>query len=189
MCVSFFRGFVVAQYLSLAISSPLESIFDPALGLDGTPTYLDSPGIFTAETEGPADPIFFDPGGVEINSNPSIPLFPATDPSEISFGIGLGGAEGGTDFLLVEGDDCGTRERACCLRGDNDCYTAPSSQCTNRPILCCDRVDAVSRAGVNCQPASQAPRQQPPSPQPPNTQGDPIEPSDEDYLNFLFGLD
>lgn len=189
MSVSFLHVFVVAQCLSLAISSPLDSIFDPVLGLDGTPTYLDGPGIFAAGTEASADPIFLDPGSFEINPDPSVSLFPAIASSEISFDIGLGGAEEGTNFLLAEGDQCGTRERACCLRGDNDCYTAPSSQCSNKPILCCDRVDTVSRAGINCQAAISVPQPQPPSSQPQTTPaGHPLEPSDEDYFNFLFGL-
>lgn len=188
MCASFLHVFVVAQCLSLAIGSPLDSLFDPLPSLGGTVTLLDNPAILTADIAGPEDPIFFDPGGIELVSDPSISSFPETDPSLISFDGGVGGALGGADFFLAATNECGTRERACCLRGEVDCYTAPSSQCSNKPILCCDRVDAVTRAGINCQPSRQVPQQQPPSPQPQNTQGDPLEPSDEEYFNFLFGL-
>ena len=196
MGVSSLQVFVLVQCLSLAIGSPLDSIFDPLPSLDDTVISLDNPGILTADIEGPEDSIFFDPGGIEIGSDPTIPLFPETDPSQISFDIGigetLGGADGGADFLLAAANECGTRERACCLRGDNDCYTAPSAQCSNQRILCCSRVDPVSRVGVDCQVAGQPTQPQPqqsPATQPQNTQDDPSEPSVEDYLDFLYGLD
>lgn len=192
MGAPFLQVFVLVQCLSLAIGSPLDSIFDPLPSLDDTLTSLDNSGILTADIGIPEDPIFFNPGGIELVSDPSIPLFPETDTSQISFDVDFGGALGGADFLLAATNECGTRERACCLRGDNDCYTAPSSQCGNQRILCCSRVDPVSRVGVDCQAAVQPTQPQPqqsPAIQPQNPQDYPSEPSVEDYLNFLYGLE
>lgn len=190
MWALFLYVFVLAQCLPLAIGSSLDSLFDPLPSLDGTETSLDNPGLLAANIEVPENTIFFDPGGIELVSDSPVPLFPQTEFSGTSFDVGLGGAEGGADFLLAAANECGTRERACCLRaGNNDCYTAPSSQCSDKQIICCDRVDAVSRAGIGCQPVSQVIQQPPPSTNPQDIQGDPLEPSDEDYLNFLFGLE
>ena len=183
----FLYVFILARCLSSAIGSPFDSLFDPIPSLDVTETSLDNPDFLTASIgEGPDDLIFDQPEGIEIISDSPIPLFPDAG-FDVGWG-GWGGALEGTDFL-AETNECFPKERACCLRsGFQQCYYDPSPQCSGKTIICCDRIDMVSLVGYGCQGVSQT-TQQPPVTEPQNTDEVPLDSTDEEWLNLIFGID
>lgn len=192
MHATFLYVFVAAQCLSIAIGSPIDSLFDPLFSFDGTETSIDNLDILTADAGGQEDWIFGDPGGVALVPDSSVPSPPGTLFPGDSFDVGLGGAVGGfgggTD-LLAATDECYPKQRACCVRANyQQCYYLPSSQCSTE--ICCDYVDAVSLAGRGCQALNQPTQpSKPPAtlPQNPND-GFPPDGNIEDWLNLLYGF-
>lgn len=67
---------------------------------------------------------------------------------------------------------------ACCTTNDyNGCYDAGyTSFCSGKPLVCCSRVDIISRIGSGCKPLSSTNPAVQPSPQPGTTEGGTQEP-------------
>lgn len=152
MSVSSLVVLVLAQSLAFTIGSPLDTLPN----LDGSEFLLDNPDVFTANIGGPEEPLFFETGGLATTLETPVPLFPESNYPGTSFDVALGGLD-----LLAANNECYPKQRACCRRsGFNTCYDAPSAQCGNAPIVCCDRVDTVSLSGIGCtllSPTSQQP--------------------------------
>lgn len=187
MCASFLYVLILTQFLSLAIGSPLDSLLDPLPSLDGTQTSPDNPGLLTANAGGPEDLLLYEPGAIAIAPDSPVSLLPETDNSGTSFD----GAPGGVDILAAS-NECYPKEQACCLGHIfSTCYYAPSAQCSSQILLCCDRIDSVSLAGVGCQSASKTIQQPFIEPQDANEAylgaGDEAL-SDEDWLSSLWGF-
>lgn len=131
-----------------------------SLSVDGE-ILFDNRVTFSTDAESPED-FFFGSGDITmVPSEPVGQLFPGTD----TFDFGTTPVEvalGGGPDLLAATDECYPKQRSCCLRAQyQSCYYIPDSRCSNKAVLCCDRVDSVSLAGIGC--SNPAPATQPES--------------------------